>query len=230
MCAGANSQVHLRLSRERGHDKKVHARLRATQVFLDSDVRSADLPLPPLVAPTGVTWSWPGGGCRGATCNVPGSPGTWAGGCRSATYPVVLVATFSRGRAIDEHAWDVHLWKHVRSEMAKICRVLEKLRQLRTDQLRKSGSLRVHASLLRYQRFEGYLERSRCQIGKTENIDICFTFQGGCRPAPGSADPRKTTKQAISLLHSPALSLYNRPNWMNWATWEVFGWKCDLFS
>ena len=99
--------------------------------------------------------------------------------------------------------------------MAKICRVLEKLRQLRTDQLRKSGSLRVHASLLRYQRFEGYLERSRCQIGKTENIDICFTFQGGCRPAPGSADPRKTTKQAISLLHSPALSLYNRPNWMN---------------
>ena len=57
MCAGADSQVCTSevLSRERGHDKKVLARLRATQVFLDSDVRSADLPLPPLVAPTGVT-------------------------------------------------------------------------------------------------------------------------------------------------------------------------------
>ena len=56
MCAGADSQVCTSevLSRERGHDKKVLARLRATQVFLDSD-RSADLPLPPLVAPTGVT-------------------------------------------------------------------------------------------------------------------------------------------------------------------------------
>ena len=57
MCAGADSQVCTSevLSRERGHDKKVLARLRATQVFLDSDVRSAELPLPPLVAPTGVT-------------------------------------------------------------------------------------------------------------------------------------------------------------------------------
>ena len=56
MCAGADSQVCTSevLSRERGHDKKVLARLRATQVFLDSD-RSAELPLPPLVAPTGVT-------------------------------------------------------------------------------------------------------------------------------------------------------------------------------
>ena len=108
MCAGANSQVCTsRLSRERGHDKKVHARLLATQVFLDSD-RSAELPLPPLVAPTGVTWSWAGGGCRGASCNVPGSPSP------SPVGPGSPGPTFSRGRAIDEHAWDVHLWTHVR--------------------------------------------------------------------------------------------------------------------
>ena len=94
--------------------------------------------------------------------------------------------------------------------MAKICRVLEKLRQLRTDQLRKSGSVCM-PPLLHYQGLGRYLEPSRCRV---ENIDICFTFEGGL-PAPGSADPTKTTKQAISLLHSPALSLYNGLNWMS---------------
>ena len=71
--------------------------------------------------------------------------------------------------------------------MAKICRVLEKLRQLRTDQLRKSGSVCM-LPLLHYQGFN--LEPSRCPIGG-ENIDICFTFEGGGSRHQDQQTPQK---------------------------------------
>ena len=103
--------------------------------------------------------------------------------------------------------------------MAKICRVLEKLRQLRTDQLRKSGSVCMLLPLLHFFTIKdsGVILIPPGVGLEGENIDICFTFEGGL-PPPGSADPTKTTKQAISLLHSPALSLYNGLNWMSRAT------------
>ena len=66
--------------------------------------------------------------------------------------------------------------------MAKICRVLEKLRQLRTDQLRKSGSvcMLLLPLLLHYQGLEGdILIPPGVGLELGENIDICFTFEGG---------------------------------------------------
>ena len=70
--------------------------------------------------------------------------------------------------------------------MAKICRVLEKLRQLRTDQLRKSGSVCM-LPLLHYQGFGG--QSGTLQV--SENIDICFTFEGAGSRHQDQQTPQK---------------------------------------
>ena len=75
--------------------------------------------------------------------------------------------------------------------MAKICRVLEKLRQLRTDQLRKSGSV-----LLCFLSIFFTIKDSRglswtLQVSGVENIDICFTFEGGCCRHQDQQTPQK---------------------------------------
>ena len=97
--------------------------------------------------------------------------------------------------------------------MAKICRVLEKLRQLRTDQLRKSGSVcMLPSSAIKDSR--AISSGPGVRLGRLKTLIFASHLKG---EAAGTriSRPHKNNKTSHQFASQTALSLYNGLNWMS---------------